>query len=175
MKKLTVLGLLLFALHPVWSQVIDAHMHSYTSDDYWGGQSLNGVASPDTVDLHLKQTIDQMNKHNIKFSVVSGSIKSVEKYVKADSRFIPGYSDTEQLIPVTEFEQLIKDGKLKVFGEVSGVYYGRTLNDSIYAPYLKICEKYNIPVAYHTGGGPPMTPYNCCPKFRISLGDPLFN
>ena len=173
MKKVTALGLLLFGLHTVSSQVIDVHMHSYTSDDYWGGQSLNGVESPNAVDLHLKQTIDQMNKYNIKFSVVSGSIKSVEKYVKADSRFIPGYADTEQLIPITEFEQLIKDGKLKVFGEVSGVYYGRTLNDSIYAPYLKVCEKYNIPVAYHTGGGPPMTPYNCCPKFRISLGDPF--
>jgi predicted TIM-barrel fold metal-dependent hydrolase len=173
MKKLTALSLFLFGLHTASSQVIDVHMHSYTSDDYWGGQSLNGVESPNAVDLHLKQTIDQMNKYNIKFSILSGSIKSVEKYVKADSRFIPGYADTEQLIPITEFEQLIKDGKLKVFGEVAGVYYGRTLNDSIYAPYLKVCEKYNIPVAYHTGGGPPMTPYNCCPKFRISLGDPF--
>jgi uncharacterized protein len=173
MKKLAFLVLVFFPFHTSWSQVIDVHMHSYFGDDYFGGQSLNGVESPSSIELHLKQTIDQMNKNNIKFAVVSGSVKSVEKYVKADARFIPGYADTENLIPVIEFEQLIKDGKLKVFGEVSGPYYGRTLNDPIYAPYLKICEQYNIPVAYHTGGGPPMTPYGCCPKFRVSLGDPF--
>ena len=36
-----------------------------------------------------------------------------------------------------------------------------------------MCERYGIPVAYHTGGGPPMTPYGCCPKFRVALGYPL--
>ena len=81
--------------------------------------------------------------------------------------------DDEELISIEEFEKLIIEGKIKVFGEITGVYFGRTLNDPIYAPYLQLCEKYEIPVAYHTGGGPPMTPYGCCPNFRISLGDPL--
>ena len=51
-----------------------------------------------------------MDKNNIQFSVVSGSIESVEKYVKADARFIPGYSDIDnmgQLMPIAEFEQFI--------------------------------------------------------------------
>ncbi len=173
MKKSTFVTLLLLGFQPLWSQVIDVHLHSYIDNEYYGGHSLNGVASPKTAELHLKETIDQMNKNNIKFAVVSGSIGSVQKYVKADPRFIAGYVDDVKLIPVTEFEQLIQDGKIKVFGEVSGVYYGRTLNDTIYAPYLKICEKYDIPVAYHTGGGPPETPFHGFPKFRLSLGDPL--
>lgn len=156
------------------SQIIDVHMHSYTEDNYWGGKSHpTGIGSPETVDEHLNQTIYLMDKHNIEYAVVSGSIESIEKYVNADDRFIPGYSDGEELIPLEEFEQLVDDGKIKVFGEVAGVYYGRTLNDPLYEPYLKICEEKGIPVAYHTGGGPPMTPYNCCPNFRISHGDPL--
>jgi hypothetical protein len=173
MKTLSWLSLLVMACLPGWSQIIDVHMHSYSSEEYYGGRSLNTVASPKTVDLHLKQTIEQMNKQHIEYAVVSGSIASVERYVKADARFIPGYADDEQLIPLPQFEQLIKEGKLKVFGEVCAVYYGRTLNDSVYAPYLALCEKYDIPVAYHTGGGPPMTAFHGNPKFRIAYGNPL--
>jgi predicted TIM-barrel fold metal-dependent hydrolase len=31
----------------------------------------------------------------------------------------------------------------------------------------------DIPVGLHTGLGPPNSPYQCCPKFRASLGNPL--
>ena len=167
--------LFLFSLTLVQAQIIDVHVHSYTSDDYWGGmQHPTGIQSPKTAEEHLQKTIAILDKHNIEFAVVSGTtMESVEKYVSADARFIPGYMDDEELIPIDEFEKFIKEGKIKVFGELTGVYLGRTLNDPIYAPYLQLCEKYEIPVAYHTGGGPPMTPYTCCPKFRISLGDPL--
>jgi hypothetical protein len=155
------------------AQIIDVHLHSYTNDDYQGGLSSSNLESPKTADLHLEQTIEQMNKHNIKYAVVSGSIESVEKYVKADPRFIPGYIDVAKPIPIGEFESLIKEGKIKVFGEITAVYHGMTLNDPMYAPYLELCEKYDIPVAYHTGGTFPMAPYNGFPKFRLSLGDPF--
>ena len=173
LKKLNLTLLSFFIITAVNAQIIDVHLHSYTDADYWGG-TLHpmGIESPKTADEHLKMTIAQMDMHKIEYAVVSGSIESIAKYVAADSRFIPGYVDDEELIPVEQFESLIKEGKIKVFGEVSGVYYGRTLNDPVYAPYLAVCEQYGIPVAYHTGGGPPMTAYRCCPNFRISLGDP---
>lgn len=174
MKKYNLTIFALFILLSMKAQIIDVHLHSYTDSDYWGGRTHPlGIDSPKNADDHLKQTIALMDKHQIEYAVVSGSVESVEKYVLADSRFIPGYMDNEELIPIDEFERLIKEGKIKVFGEVAGVYFGRTLNDSIYAPYLEICEQYEIPVAYHTGGGPPMTPYTCCPNFRTSLGDPM--
>ncbi|MFV8226442.1 amidohydrolase family protein [Christiangramia aquimixticola] len=165
----------LFYLTNVSSQIIDVHTHSYTKEDYWGGNTHpTGIESPKSVDEHLKQTIKLMDKHGIEYAVVSGwSLKGVEKYVAADSRFIPGYMDEGNPIPLEQFEHLVKSGKIKVFGEVSGVYFGKTLNDPMYAPYLEICEKYNIPVAYHSGGAPPMAPFKCCPDFRISIGDPL--
>lgn len=157
------------------AQIIDVHLHSYTDDDYWGGKThRTGITSPKTAADHLKETIAQMNKNNVEFAVVSGTVESIALYTKADARFIPGYMDDNGLIPVAEFDSLVKNGKIKVFGEITGVYQGKTLNDSSYHPYLAICEKYGIPVAYHTGGGPSMTPFrSCCPKFRIALGDPL--
>ena len=33
--------------------------------------------------------------------------------------------------------------------------------------------KHGVPVGIHTGGAPPGTPYTCCPKLRLALGDPL--
>jgi predicted TIM-barrel fold metal-dependent hydrolase len=157
------------------SQIIDMHLHSYTSDDYWGGHTNQaGIPSPPTAQKHLQATIEEMDNHNIQYGAVSGSIESLEMWTKADSRFIPGYADDEKLIPVDSFEALIQSGKVKIFGEIGAVYFGRTLNDSIYDPYLAICEEYDIPVAYHTGGGPPMISYApCCPDFRIAYGDPF--
>lgn len=52
------------------------------------------------------------------------------------------------------------------------MYDGYTLSDPEFEPYLDICERYNIPVAVHTGGGPSDITTRCCPNFRIKLGDP---
>lgn len=176
MRQLITFGLLIVSLLIGHAQVIDVHLHSYSNEDYQriGGAPHMGIESPKNGDLHLKQTIQEMDKNNIQFAVISGwDFKSVEKYVKADPRFIPGYMDGQTIMPLSEFEQLVMTGKIKVFGEVSAQYFGRTLNDSIYAPYLKICEKYDIPVGVHTGAGSPMRPFmKCCSNFRISLGDP---
>ncbi|HET6768504.1 MAG TPA: amidohydrolase family protein, partial [Chitinophagaceae bacterium] len=62
--------------------------------------------------------------------------------------------------------------KFYVFGELALQYEGKTLADPELEPYLAICERMGIPVALHTGMGPPNTPYNCCPKFRTHLGNP---
>jgi predicted TIM-barrel fold metal-dependent hydrolase len=173
-QNMFALVLILLLNFGIAAQIIDVHLHSYTEADYWGGRNHpTGISSPKTAKEHLAKTIEAMNKNNIQYAVVSGSMDSLEMYAKADPRFIPGYMDSGKMMPVAEFEKFVKEGKIKVFGEITAVYNGTTLNDPMYAPYLKICEKYGIPVAYHTGGGPPMTPFNCCPKFRLSFGDPL--
>lgn len=156
------------------AQVIDAHLHAYTDQDYWGGRThQTGVNSPELAKEHMDQTIGLMDKHDIRHAVVCGSIEATGKYVAADPRFIPGYTPGDTIISPSEFERHIKEGKIKVFGEIMAVYQGRTLNDPIYEPYLKLCETYGIPVGYHSGGGPSRSPYTCCPEFRIALGDPL--
>ena len=59
-----------------------------------------------------------------------------------------------------------------MFGEIPPYYRGATLSDPSWQPYLRICEKYDIPVAVHTGGGDPGGTYSWAPKARLVLGDP---
>jgi len=156
------------------AQVIDMHMHSYTEKDFWVGKARNGFESSKTTKEHLEQTVQKMNQHKIEYAVICGTIESIERYTKADKRFIPGYQDYEDtLMPVKQFEQYIQSGKIKVFGEVMAVYKGRTLADPVYQPYLAICEKYGVPVAYHSGGSFPDAQNLGWPKYRIALGDPF--
>ena len=69
-----------------------------------------------------------MNEHHIKYAVICGTIESIEKYTKADKRFIPGYQDFQDtLIPIKQFEEYVQTGKIKVFGEVMAVYKGQKL------------------------------------------------
>ncbi len=173
-----IIVLLLFLLTASYnkakSQIIDMHMHSYTEKDFWTGIARNGLPSSKTSGDHLRETIAKMDFHKIEYAVICGTIESIEKYKKADKRFIPAYQDYEEiLIPIHHFEEYIKAGKIKVFGEVMAVYKGKTLADSSYQPYLAICEKYNIPVAYHTGGSFPDAQKFGWPKYRISFGDPF--
>ena len=175
MRTLTVL-LAIFALGSIITsaQVIDMHMHSYTEKDFWVGKARNGFESSKTTKEHLEQTIQKMNQHKIEYAVICGSMESIDKYTKEDKRFIPGYQDYEDtLIPVKQFEEYVQSGKVKVFGEVMAVYKGRTLADPLYQPYLAICEKYGIPVAYHSGGSFPNAQQLGWPKYRIALGDPF--
>lgn len=153
--------------------IIDMHLHSYNDGNYWGGRTHpSGQASPSSAAAHRQQTIAEMDANRIELAVIAGSLESVADFAGADDRFIRGLSYNGTLPPVDEFEALVRDGKLQVFGELGTVYYGKTLNDPIFAPYLALCEQYDIPVAYHTGGGPPMV-HGALPEFRLLLGDPF--
>ncbi|NIT56558.1 MAG: hypothetical protein GWN00_10100 [Aliifodinibius sp.] len=162
MKRFIItLSILLLGYNIADGQIIDMHLHGYTDNDYWGGHPHpTGTESPKSAKEHLEQTIQLLDKHNIEYAVVSGPLNSLEIWTNADPRFIPGYEDEGELPDINQFEELVKSGKIKIFGEITAVYHGRTLNDSIYQPYLAICEKYAIPVAYHTGGRPPMIPFD---------------
>lgn len=156
------------------SQVIDMHMHGYTDKDFFTGIARNGLASSKTAKEHLQQTILKMNQHNIKYAVICGRMESIALYTSADKRFIPAYQDYDDtLLSIQNFEDDVKAGKIKVFGEVMAVYKGKTLADSSYQPYLAICEKYGIPVAYHSGGSFPNAQQFGWPKYKIALGDPF--
>ena len=173
-KLIFLLTFFSFGCKASMGQVIDMHMHGYTEKDFWVGTARNGLESSKTAIETLDQTIKKMDQHKIEYAVVCGTITSLERYTKADKRFIPGYQDYgDTLMPVAQFEEYIKSGKIKVFGEVMAVYKGLTLADPIYQPYLAICEKYGIPVAYHSGGSFPDAQNLGWPKYRIKLGDPF--
>jgi len=173
MKKL----ILIFFITPYlsWAQdgvkpIIDMHLHDYTEQTYYVAPSPDGTMAPGTLDEYRKQVRSLQKKYNIVKAVIStiGGENSIDN----NNLLIPGYYTDTPPQDTSSFKKLIKEGKLKVFGEIGAVYGGYTLSDPAFEPFLKICERNNIPVAVHTGGGSPGIAYRCCPDFRITLGDP---
>ncbi len=156
--------------------IIDMHLHSYDEANYFVAPDMYGQMAPPTVDAHFEATYEIMRRHQIVLGVISNTASSEEAWLRKDKdkRFLRGFGSFGQddWTPKS-FEQLVKDGKIDVFGEIGAYYDGRTLADPYYDPYLKICEEYGIPVALHTGGGPPEITYRGFPKARLLLGNPL--
>jgi len=136
--------------------IIDMHLHSYDEANYFVVPDEYGQMSPPTADAHFEATYEIMRRHQIVLGVISNSASSEDAWLAKDKdkRFLRGFGSFGQddWTPKS-FEQLVKDGKIDVFGEIGAYYDGRTLADPYYDPYLKICEEYGIPVALHTGGG----------------------
>lgn len=156
------------------------HVHSYTESDFgnrepaadhYGNKGSKNAAS------HRAACFAAFKKLNIVKAVVSGNPQSVEDWAAHDSsnRIIKGvlmFNPGDYGLDSIKFEQMVKDKKIEVFGEIGAYYGGTTLSDSIWQPYLRICEKYDIPVAVHTGGGDPGGTYSWSPRARLKLGDP---
>lgn len=156
------------------------HIHSYTESDFGGREPATdfyGRKGSANAELHRLETLAAFKKWNIVKAVVSGNPESVENWVSKDSsdRIIRGilmFQPGDYDIDTVKFEQLVKDKKIEIFGELGPYYSGTTLSDSVWQPYLRICEKYDIPVAVHTGGGDQGGTYSWAPKARLALGDP---
>ena len=162
--------------------IIDMHLHCYDQTNYYVIPDRYGNMSPQSVDEHFKQTYGLMRKHNIVKGAICGRFNAVNTWMDRDDdgRFIRGIlmfapgddAGDEGKIDAQQFEEWVKEGKIEIFGEIAPVYGGYSLDHPGYEPYLRICEKYDIPVAVHTGGGPPGITSDC-PNCRLSKGDPL--
>ena len=161
-------------------KIIDMHIHSYTDGDFGDREPANdhyGKKGSSNAESHRLETFAAFKKWNIVKAMVSGNPESVENWVANDSthRIIRGiliFSPSDYGMDSVKFEQMIRDKKIEVFGEIGAYYSGTTLSDSVWQPYLRICEKYDIPVAVHTGGGDPGGTYSWSPKARLKFGDP---
>ncbi len=150
------------------SKIIDMHIHSYTESeiqeltnptDYYG---TPGSSSAEELRL---ATYKEFEKWNIIKAVVSGSPESVKEWALKDTgqRIIRGiliFHPDDYGLDSLKFEQMVLNKEIEVFGEIGAYYSGTTLSDEIWQPYLRICEKYDIPVAVHTGGGDPGGTYS---------------
>ena len=162
------------------TKIIDMHIHSYSETDFGEREPASdhyGKKGSASAEAHRAETFAAFKKWNIVKAMVSGNPQSVEEWAAKDSsnRVIRGiliFSPNDYGLDSIKFEQMVKDKKIEVFGEVGPYYSGTTLSDSIWQPYLRICEKYDIPVAVHTGGGDPGGSYSWAPKARLKLGDP---
>ena len=149
--------------------IIDMHLHDYSKEKYHVSPSPDGTFSPSTYEQYKEQVKLMLKEYNVVHAVVSTN--GAENQLDEEGVLIPGMYIEEPPSDTMSFKKLIESGKLKVFGEIGAVYAGKTLADSVYDPFLKICARYDIPVAIHTGGGPANVTH-FSPKFRIPKGDP---
>jgi len=166
--------------------IIDVHMHCYPADEV-----LPSLPNPVTGKLtglkngeaHLQACIAEMNRFNIVKGVVSGGSgdrlgAALHWHDAAPDRMIAaagvrGSEDTP-LPDIGVLRKAFQEGRLRVLGEVTSQYAGLSLSDPPYEPYLALAEEFDIPVALHTGMGPPGTSYDpCCRGFRARLGNPM--
>lgn len=181
-RTIFVILAFLLELSPAFSQakIIDMHIHSYSAADFGEREPTSdyyGKRGAANAEVHRVETFAAFEKWNIVKAVVSGNPQSVEEWAAKDShnqviRGILIFSPDDYGLDIFKFEQMVKDKKIQVFGEIGAYYSGTTLSDSIWQPYLSICEKYDIPVAVHTGGGDPGGTYSWSPKARLKMGDP---
>ena len=153
--------------------IIDMHVHALEGS---GEKDFYGNPASANSEMLFQETYEQFRKWNVVKAVVSGSLDCVEmwKSKDKDDRVIRGIMmmapNNDQMNP-KRFESLVKEGKIKVFGEIVPMVRGMTINDPEWQPYLAICDKYEVPLMLHTGNIPKaLLPW--ATKLRQHLGDP---
>ena len=184
MTYISILALLFVSQHLNAGEpqpIIDMHIHSYGKvSEYgaYGETGPRGFQGSASQEAHFKETYDRFKKYNIVKAIASGSPESIEAWKKwdVDGRIISGLmidSPNDYGLDPAGFEEMVKSGMIQVYGELGPYYSGTQLGDPEWQPYLKICERYDIPVAVHTGGGGPGGTYGRHPRARLSLSDPF--
>lgn len=158
--------------------IIDMHFHAQTNmasgsaKDPW-----YGLEPPANGEVFFDEIYKRFRRFNIVKAVGCGTVEDLDawKTKDEDDRIIRGLfllhlKDWKDLNPVL-FENLVKTGKIEVFGELKPLAYGSTLCDPEWQPYLKICERNDIPVSFHAGRAGPGES-KIYPETRCQLGDP---
>lgn len=187
MFRILLVAAFLFVIGPrdAFSQqppIIDVHLHSYTalppsmSASWADRDDARSLESPSSAAEHARRTVEIMNQYNVVLAVVSGPEASIRAWQAAEpGRFIGGAFLGEDGLPehsVESLNSLVRDGTIGVFGELGLQYEGIAPDDSRLSPYYDYLEDAGIPVALHTGLGPPGGPHTFAPNFRVTLGRP---
>jgi uncharacterized protein len=164
------------------SPVIDVHLHSYTEVPpqmraEWADRAeARALLAPATAEEHMRQTLAEMDRYNVVLGVVSGSESSIRAWQNAaPGRFIGGAFLGDDGLPehsVDSLRALVEEGTIGVLGELGLQYAGIAPDDPRLDPFYDYVEAAGIPVALHTGLGPPGGPHSFAPAFRVTLGRP---
>lgn len=164
---------------PYRGPIIDVHLHAHTQESLAQPvpNPATGELSPKTAEEHLTRSLAIMKERNVVLGIVSGSaLADVEAWdAAAPDRIMKGISvdDPTRFMRPQDLDRLLREKRLDVLGEVAAQYAGYSPSDPAFDAYWTVAAKHGVPVGIHTGGAPPGTPYTCCPKFRLALGDPL--
>lgn len=159
--------------------IIDVHIHAYGWDSAGNPpppNRLTGKAPAARTDKEaMDATLAELKRYNIVKAVASGPREYVLRWLAADPGRLIGGTIMGPDLPlpdVSVFRGDFRAGRLGVMGELGLQYVGVAPNDPQMEPYWALAEELDIPVGIHTGLSFPNTPYQCCPKFRTSLGNP---
>ena len=168
--------------------IIDMHMHIFQWNRYGDPPPPNLITGKRPAARSNTEVIEayiaEMDRYNIVLAVGSGSLEMVKKMkTLVPNRFIYGMVFPKYTSPVNkrmerwpslnELRILYESGQLKIMGEITAQYAGVPPDNPKLEPYFALAEELDIPVCFHTGFGPPMSPYMGDPNFRMRHGNPL--
>ena len=159
--------------------IIDMHVHAFGWDHQGNPPPPNNVTGKVPTARTDRELMDavlaELKRHNVVKAVAGGPRHHVLRWLAADRERIIGGTMVAADFPLLDTTVLREDfraGRLGVMGELALQYSGVAPNDPRMEPYWALAEELDIPIGLHTGLGPAGTPYQCCPKFRNSLGNP---
>jgi hypothetical protein len=191
---LLLIGLILAFSAPAQAQaresrppIIDMHLHALDFelwplaqpeqdvDDAFGPvfdrQKMGILAARSTEELQ-QQTLIAMDRYNIVFGVVSGSLaESYRKNWQSNLLASPFVEEFDK--PIDWLRAAFNSGRYQALAEFDPQYYGLAPNAPELDPYFALAEELDIPVGIHIGLGPPGVAYGVAPDYRMALSDAL--
>jgi len=179
------LGLLLAGLAGAAQPVIDVHLHAWPYGADGPPDSAENIAA-------MEKSLAALAEHNVVLAAASGPEAFLEYWHQAapdrlllapilpcEGGLNPNwhryrcFEDGSELPDLAWLRDQYESGSYQLMGEVYTQYAGMRYDDPRMLPYYALAEELGVPVAFHTHSAPPLTANNCCPNFRMSLGDPM--
>lgn len=131
--------------------VIDVHLHTMYLRDL-GPNPVTGAAPPQSVEDHVRITLDAMKRNNVVLGIVSGPLDQLGAFRDVGGARVwasPVFGSPG--IDVRELRSSYKAGELRAMGEITAQYEGLSPSSPALEPYFALAEELDIPVGIHTG------------------------
>ena len=156
------------------------HMHAYSGELVVPNPNTGKILAHNAEE-HRSMTLMFMEKYNVVLGAIS-EVNSAKKIIPqtlntwekdVEDRFLKGlFMGVTGYPSIDLVREWINSGDYDFLGELAFQYDGRSPSDTTLYKYYELAQELDVPVGIHTGTSAPGTPYQCCPKFRLSLGNP---
>ena len=158
--------------------IIDVHMHAYKLDDGLPPPEnpVTGKQSEARTTAELRDaSLAALSRYNIVKAVISGPEVGQWSAAASDRILVGVYLDEDNPLPeLSKIRADILAGRVQVLGELVFQHLGLVPSNPRLEPYYAMAEDLDVPVAIHTGIGPPGITYlPGCQNFRVTLGNPV--